>query len=358
MLKMTPIIKPVGDYCNQKCTYCFYYKLDQDSVHILETDLLEKFIAEYLALFDGKLSFIWHGGEPLLAGLDFFHDIVRLQRRYLKNSQEISNHIQTNATLITDDWAKFFKRHKFRVGISLDGNEQSHNLCRLSKNGRGTFSRVRRGLSVLEQYEIKYGVVQVMTKQHIPDIEDNFMYFANELRLTQWSINVFMDLEDQELHKRSGLTNQDYADVLNNYFKLWITKNNRKLKIREVENFICGALKKRSGHCAYSGTCTSYFCLNYDGKIFPCDSLTDRPELCFGDLSRDTLFDIMNSSIRKKYVERVNKVHSDCCGCEWFTACHNGCTSQRLGGVDGKYYYCDTRKKMFKYAEALVKDYV
>lgn len=117
---MTPIVKMVGDYCNLKCAYCFYNQNDQSARHVMDVALLEKFLSEYLDLYDGKLKFVWHGGEPLRAGLPFFEKIIEFQEKYAKRTQEIANLIQTNATLITENWAKFFLKHNFKAHTGVE----------------------------------------------------------------------------------------------------------------------------------------------------------------------------------------------------------------------------------------------
>lgn len=352
--RMTPIIKPVGDYCNQKCTYCFYVRKDQSTPCLLSNALLERFIAEYLGLFDGDLSFIWHGGEPLLAGLPFFERVISLQRAYTRSGQAISNHIQTNATLITAEWASFFKTHGFKVGVSLDGHRESHDLCRVSRGGGGTFDRVMAGIRHLNDAGVKYGVVKVMTARHLAYIEEDFRFLSDDMKLKQWSINAFVDRTATSGPWACGLSDADFTIALEQYFALWLARNDRALRIREIENFVCGALNRASGHCTFSGTCTRYFCLNHDGRIFPCDSFTNDPDSSFGDLGLDSLQDILVGSKRAAFVAAVNEVPAECRQCEWWKVCHNGCTSQRVGTIAGKYYYCGTRREMFEYARALL----
>ena len=148
---MVPIIKVVGDFCNLRCQYCFYNTKDQLTRRMMKDELLEKFLAQYMGLFTGRLIFIWHGGEPLLAGLPFFKKIVDIQAKNLRDGQIIQNTIQTNATLIDNAWAEFFRAHDFRVGVSLDGDKESHDHFRLSHGGEV--------LSIVLCGELKYSAV-------------------------------------------------------------------------------------------------------------------------------------------------------------------------------------------------------
>lgn len=347
---MMPIIKVVGNFCNCRCRYCFYHSKDQSTSCAMSTELLEKFIKQYMELFSGHLIFIWHGGEPLLAGLSFFKKIVTIQLKNLKDGQSIQNRIQTNGTLINDKWAKFFKLNNFRVGVSLDGNKESHNRFRVDTTGRGTFNRVIRGIRILRQHGIKPGIMQTLTSDNVRYVEDNFDFFSNTLNVKGWSTNVYLDLEEMNKNMlNQSVTPDELTRFLMTYIDLWLSRDDPNLKIREIENFISGIFGKAAPNCTFNGCCTNYFCLDYDGKTYPCDRFSNRSRFILGDLSRQSLLEILNSSTRLRYAEDVNSLHPDCVVCEWREACHNGCTSHRTGGVKGKYYYCETRKDVFDY---------
>ena len=347
---MIPIIKIVGNFCNCRCDYCFYHAKDQSIFHTMSDELLERFIEQYMELFSGQLTFIWHGGEPLLAGLNFFQKIINIQSRNLRDGQSIRNHVQTNGILIDDRWAEFLRVHNFRVGISLDGNRESHNRFRKDKMGRRTFDRVMRGIEILRGHDIEPGIIQTITRDSIKWIKDDFDFFTNNLKINGWGINVYFDQEKvNENMLGQNVTTEDLSEFLINYIDLWFLKDDSNLRIREIENFISGIFEKMAPNCTFNGLCTSYFCLDYDGKIYPCDRLSDSFDYSFGDLSKRSILEILNGTRRLKYAKNVNFLHADCAICEWQKACHNGCSAQRIGSLRGKYYYCEARKKIFEY---------
>lgn len=355
---MVPIIKVVGNFCNLRCSYCFYNTEDQLVPHLLSKKLLEKFLVQYLELFTGHLFLVWHGGEPLLAGLQYFDYIVNLEKKYLKKGQIIKNAIQTNATLIDDKWAAFFKAHNFKVGVSLDGGQESHDHYRKNHKGKGSFKRAMRGIKILRNYGIEPGIIQTLTHDTVPRAKEDFNFFANILNAKRWGENNFFDRNaiSQRIHNQS-ITNEEFTAFLKSYIDLWLIQNDGKLQIREIDNFMSGVLGKRASSCSFNGACTGYFCLEYDGKIYPCDRFSNSPDLLFGDLSSQSLLEILNSPARLKYAEKVNALHSDCLVCEWQKACHNGCTANRMDGIYGKYYFCETRKVVFSYLKGKVAEY-
>lgn len=347
---MTPIIKVVGNYCNCRCSYCFYHENDQSTPHMMNVELVESFIRQYMELFSGRLNFIWHGGEPLLAGIDFFRKIISFQKENLRDKQTIKNYIQTNGTLISEDWAAFLKVNDFRVGVSIDGDRKSHDLFRKNKVGKGTFNRVVKGINILRRHKIEPGIMKTLTSSNVKHGIDDFNFFSSVLKVKSWSVNVYLDLKrENKAMIHESVSAEELTEFLFNCIDFWFSEDDAVLKIREIENFISGVLGKVAPNCTFNGFCSGYFCLDYDGKIYPCDRFSNSSEHVFGDLSQQSLLSVLNSSKRLRYAESVNSMPSDCAVCEWKNACHNGCSSHRIGGVKGKYYYCETRKKVFNY---------
>lgn len=357
---MVPIIKVVGDFCNLRCRYCFYSVQDQATPHVMNEELLESFISQYMSLFSGRLTFIWHGGEPLLAGLKFFEKIIQLQQKCNKN-HDIRNHIQTNGTCITDEWVLFFKEHHFRIGVSLDGCSVGHNQFRKRHLGGGSFDQVKRGIEILKKYGITPGFIQVLTRSNLQHLKKDFSFFMNfplSSKGVVWGINPYLDIAEINPQMLSEqVTDKDLKEYLIRYIDLWLHKDKPNLHIREIDYLLAGVLQKSVGSCSFNGTCTGYFCLDYDGKIYPCDRLAGRPEFLFGDLSQQSLIEALNSPSRLSYAQRVNSRHPECTTCEWQKVCHNGCAHHRVGGIEGKYYYCETRRAIFSYLQEKIKNF-
>lgn len=347
---VVPIIKVVGNFCNLRCSYCLYNTTNQLIPQCMEEKLLEQFLAQYLKLFSGHLLLIWHGGEPLLAGLRYFERIIELEAKYLKEGQTIRNAIQTNATLINDKWADFFKTHNFKVGVSLDGGRESHNHFRKNHSGRGSFKQVMRGVKILQRHGIQPGFIQTLTHDNATHVKEDFNFFANVLGVKRWGVNDFLDVNSvNQAMVDHSITNEELTAFLKSCIDLWLVQDDGRLRIREIDNFMSGVLGRQSPSCVFNGTCTSFFCIEHDGRVYPCDRFSGRDDLLLGNLVKTSLLDILNGSKRLTYAEVANKLHHDCAVCEWQAACHNGCTYHRVGGVSGKYFYCETRKAIFSY---------
>jgi uncharacterized protein len=320
--------------------------------------LLEKFLREYMELFSGQLFFVWLGGEPLLAGLPFFERVLELQAAHLEPGQVVRNAIQTNATLVDDEWAQFFRVNNFRVGVSLDGNRRSHDHFRLNHGGRGSFDEVLRGVEILRRNGVEPGFVQTTTHDTAPNAQEDFEFFSNILKGKRWGVNEFFDVDGiNEAMRNQSITNEELTRFLKKYIDAWLVADDGGVQIREIENFMAGVLGKRAASCTFNGACTGYFSLEYDGSVYPCDRLSNRPDLLLGNIADQSLLDVLNGEARLKYAEAVNRLHPDCESCEWLAACHNGCTANRVGGVAGKYHFCETRKATFTYLREKVREH-
>lgn len=351
---MTPIIKIIGDWCNLKCDYCFYYTRNQAKKTVMNEMILEKFIKEYLATFNGHLKFTWHGGEPLLAGIPFFEKIIEFQEKYRKEGQSILNTIQTNGVLVDERWAEFLKKHHFRVGISIDGIKECHDRFRKDKLRRSVFNRVINGLETLQKNNVPVGVLHVLTHSNLSKAMENLNFFVNILKVKSVGSLIYYPT-DNSLMKNERLTNEELTRFYKSLIDFWLRQNDPDLRIRAIENFVAGALARQASLCLFGGTCSGFFCLEYDGKIYPCDKFSGNPEFCWGNLSKQSLVEILNSKKRLKYAGGVNKLPHDCLKCKWQKACYNGCLAFRSS--KGKYYYCKTRKYIFNYLSKIIKDF-
>jgi len=353
----TVIVKVVGSQCNLRCRYCYYNGLDQTSPSVMSLDVLESFIRQHMGMFNGKLYFIWHGGEPLLAGLSLFEAIITLQRRYSRAGHDVHNHIQTNGTLLTDDWVRFFNEHKFGVGLSIDGISESHDLCRVDQDGDGTHACVMRGVGLLRKDAVKFGVIQVVTPVQLPFLEKSFHFFVEDLGIKQWSINVPGIGHCSNQDNSWSLSNGQYVAMMKTIMRLWIDRRDKDLVIRQVEDFICGVQRKKSGHCNFCGTCDKYYCLDNKGYVFPCDDLTNGPDYCFGNIMEQGLEESLCCEKRIAYLAEIAVPRDECAMCQWWSVCHGGCPAQRIGGLGGKYCFCGARQKLFRHTEQLVRNY-
>lgn len=174
--RIVPLIKVVGEACNLKCSYCYYNHKNQtqDNYKRMSLSTLENFIKQYLSIFDGEVVFVWHGGEPLIAGVDFYEHVVDFENKYKKDTHIITNAIQTNGTLINSDWCIFFKKNDFKVSISIDGCPEIHDKYRMNSHGIGSSNKVISSIRLLKEYGVTPSVLQTVTKESLKFIHISF----------------------------------------------------------------------------------------------------------------------------------------------------------------------------------------
>lgn len=342
-LAKLPIIKVVGDFCNLRCKYCFYHGRVQSAPTIMSESLLVRFLSQYASLFEGqKACFIWHGGEPLLAGIEFFQKVVSSQDKLFGNSQ-VDNRIQTNATLITDEWASFFAQTGFKVGVSLDGDILTHNRFRKKANGAGSFRQAIDGVKRLRRHGIVSGVIATMTKSSTPEIERILDFFANELGLKAWSFNLFR-CEQGEMAAES-LGDHEVIEIIKKSVDFWMRRDDPEMSVREVDNFLAGIFGYRSRSCSFNGSCGHYFCLDWNGDIYPCDRFSGDKTYFLGNLVHGDLGAILSGKKMRKHIKKIASLPDCCTKCEWKVVCNNGCGAMR--DKSSLYYFCQARQDIF-----------
>ena len=348
---MVAIVKIVGNNCNAHCDYCFY-RSGNKGAQTMSLGLLKNIIGQYAAIFPRRAQFIWHGGEPLLAGLPFFEKIIEIQKDVFPKKAKIENCVQTNAILVNNRWASFFRKHRFSVSVSLDGDKISHDQFRKYRDGRGTFDDVLRGIHILRNHQIEPGVIQVITRSSAQRSKENFHFLADSLGLRSWSILHYCDTRKLNPLRKQSLSNKRWADFFKNYIDYWIKRGNEDLRIVDLDEFLCGIWNKVSSLCSLNGKCEEFFCIDWDGKAYPCDGyLSTNPKLAIGDLSSEGLDEILRGRAWREFLTSAKFAPEECLSCKWYRACHNGCVSYRK---DGKYLFCDARKQIFIYLEKTI----
>lgn len=349
---VTLIMKIVGVFCNMKCRYCFYQDNSQQEETIMSADLLEKIIRQYLEINQPTYKFIWHGGEPTLAGITFFEKVIEFQEKHRQPGQIIGNAIQTNGTLINEDWATFFKDNDFGVGISLDGCKNSHNKFRRYANGGESFDDIVRGVKLLQSKNVRLGFIQTVAKSNLSNILEDFKFFTEELGIEGWGTNYYLDKSNCGMSQQTVTPLEMAAHVIQTT-DLWLERNDANLKIREIEDHFHPFLNCESYSCDFNGSCGHFLCIDWNGDVYPCDRFSSQEEYLIGCLQTKDFSEILDGKEMQLNYQRTKFLSLECQKCKWLTFCQNGCVSLRVPDSHGRYYYCEARKKIFENAEKI-----
>lgn len=344
----TAIIKPVGSRCNLNCDYCYYSgktfspeKLQKKYLSVMNESLLRRIISEMLITSPNQVCFIWHGGEPFLAGINFYKKVVKLQQEMRKNGQQIRNIIQTNATLINGTNISFFKKNQFEIGISLDGQRNIHNIHRKYLSGKESFSNVMNSLTVLKQRGIEHGVISILSSKHKDNSKDRLDFFIQN--------GIFSIAIEPCFDETLFLSPDDYATFMIELFEAWLNLGEPRVRIRFFEGVIQGLMGYVPKICTMSGMCRSFICFEKNGDVLPCDQPFNKLYK-YGNILESDLSTILQSEKHQSFIQSDLKMQEKCSSCKWFLLCHGGCPFLRTvknQEINSKDYFCEGYQKIF-----------
>lgn len=337
------LIKPASANCNMDCKYCFYKCLsshrEEYSKGFMTEETLETLVREAIAYADGSLTFAFQGGEPTLAGLDFFQKAVELQQKYNNKKLQIENTIQTNGLLIDEKWARFLGEHRFLVGLSLDGPKKMHDRYRKDAGGQDTFARIMHSVQMLEQYHVDYNVVTVVTNDTAKQASFLYKFWKrNHYPFVQF-IPCMDEIKRQDgTQERSiyAVEPEQYGKFLCELFDLWYADfaAGETMDIRMFSNLAQMAAGYPAEECGMNGCCNCYFVVEGDGSVYPCDFYC-MDEWKLGTVN-DGFVQMKTSEKAKAFVEASRPVCAACQECPYFSLCRGGCRRWREPFVDGK----------------------
>jgi len=334
--------------CNLNCSYC--YVSDKTSA-LMNERILEEVIRTAFE-HNGKeriTKFIWHGGEPLLAGLDFYKKVVEIQKPFLNTGYRIANALQTNALLLTDEWIDFFIENEFGVGSSLDGIKEIHDQMRVDKGGHGTFKRAIRNIKHAIDRGLHVGAICVLTRKNVEYVTDMYHFFKHEG--IDFTLSPIIPTKSYRDH---FLSPEEYANAIITLFDLWFWDKDQTISVNPPFSVVQGILLKGlTLTCTNSRNCINNFIsVKPNGDIYPCNRFADYPEFCLGNISTHDFHTLMDSDVRKLMLSRRADVLEKCSSCDVSNYCNGGCMNHAFefyGTIFREDYYCESFKRIFNH---------
>lgn len=352
------LIKPASSSCNLACKYCFYHDVSEKreikSYGKMNEETLECIVQKVFEKAEGSCTFAFQGGEPTLVGLDFYKKLVKLQKKYNKGGITVHNAIQTNGLLITEEWAVFFAKHHFLVGLSLDGNEVVNNELRVFRDGTGSFLRIMETAKLFDAVSVDYNILTVITKQVAENIKEIYKFYKTSGFGYLQFIPCLDDIGEEKGEKFYSLTPLLYEKFLKDLFDEWYKdmEKGNFIYIRYFENLIQKILGYYPEACGMMGVCTHQYVIEADGGVYPCDFYV-MDQYKIGNLQEDTLEEIEINRKNINFIEQSILKDAGCMKCKWHKLCHGGCRRDRdlfIDGKTGRNYFCIAYKGFFKYA--------
>ncbi len=382
------VAKPIGPVCNLNCEYCFYLEkqalFGAHEKYRMTDKVLSAYITNYISSQPTPVvEFVWQGGEPTLLGINFFKGVIELQRPFA-NQKTIRNSLQTNGTLLTDEWCDFLKKYDFMVGISLDGPKKIHDCYRRDRRGNGTFDRVMRGLKLLQKHKVEYNALACVARDTARRPLDVYRFFKDQgIEFIQFLPVVermpdactiqhglrlagpaALDKEELQTHVTPWtVIPEEYGDFLIAIYEEWVRNDVGKVFVMNFEWALNAWIGNPSPVCIHAKQCGQSVVLEHNGDVYACDHCV-YPEYRLGNITTDALADLVDKSLQSGFgVLKERALPRWCRECKVLAACRGGCPKHRFTktryGEPGLHYLCAGYKKFFlhirKYLRAMTQ---
>ena len=359
-------VKPIGASCNLACNYCYYLNKsdlhDESVIGRMSDKLLEIYIIQHIqASSEQSIFFSWHGGEPTLAGLDYFRRITELQKKHLPENLFALNGIQTNGTLLDEEWCQFLKKENFIVGISIDGPERFHSANRFRRDGKSCFNEVIRGFRLLKAYEIPCEILCVVNAQNVgfPIEVYHFFKSLNAEFLTFIPLVERLSLKSKQVSERT-VPAKAFGEFLCAIFDEWKTEDIGSVKIQIFEEALRTAFGLDHSICIFKPVCGRVPVIESSGDFYSCDHFVDQ-ENFMGNIQEKSLSELLESPNQKAFGRaKLNSLPEYCLKCEVLTMCNGACPKDRFietpDGESGLNYLCEGYKLFFNHCKPFVEE--
>ena len=356
------MLKPAGAHCNLACKYCYYLEknnLYQNSHrHLMSDEMLEQFTREYIeAQTMPQVLFTWHGGEPLMRSIDFYKKALALQKKYAHGKQ-IDNVIQTNGTLLTDEWCEFFAKNHWLVGISIDGPQEYHDHYRVTPAGKPSWEKVMQGISLLKKHRVEWNAMAVVNAYNAEHPLEFYHFFRDNgcqylqftpivERLTEHEDGRTLAslADDREIPLAdASVTPAQWGNFLCTIFDDWVRHDVGKTFVEIFDCTLANWMGVLPGICAYSKECGHAGVMEHNGDVYSCDHFV-FPEYKLGNIRDQSLIDMLYGEKQQAFSRlKHTSLPRQCKECDMEFACHGECPKNRFEkdkyGEPGLNYLC------------------
>ena len=356
------MLKPAGAHCNLACKYCYYLEknnLYQNTPrHLMSDEMLEQFTREYIeAQTMPQVLFTWHGGEPLMRSIDFYKKALALQKKYAHGKQ-IDNVIQTNGTLLTDEWCEFFAKNHWLVGISIDGPQEYHDHYRVTPAGKPSWEKVMQGISLLKKHRVEWNAMAVVNAYNAEHPLEFYHFFRDNgcqylqftpivERLTEHEDGRTLAslADDREIPLTdASVTPEQWGNFLCTIFDDWVRHDVGKMFVEIFDCTLANWMGVLPGICAYSKECGHAGVMEHNGDVYSCDHFV-FPEYKLGNIREQSLIDMLYGEKQQAFSRlKHTSLPRQCKECDMEFACHGECPKNRFEkdkyGEPGLNYLC------------------
>jgi uncharacterized protein len=361
------LAKPTGAICNLDCKYCFFLSKEEfypNSKFRMNDTVLDNFIRQQLAAQGEQATIAWQGGEPTLMGLKFFRRAIELTKTYRRAEQQVQHTLQTNGTLIDEEWCEFLREHNFLVGLSIDGTRDMHDAYRVDKRGRPTFDKVERAARLMQQHGVEFNVLCTVHARNADHPLEVYRYFRDDLgaRFIQFipivervnSDGRTLLQEGNQVTERS-VTAEAWGRFLNTVFDEWVKLDVGTVFVQMFDAALASWVGAPPALCIFSETCGDAVALEHNGDVYSCDHFVE-PKYLLGNVADAPLVDLVTSPRQREFGRaKRDTLPKYCRECPVRFACHGECPKNRFittpDGEPGLNYLCAGYKAFFTHID-------
>lgn len=365
------LAKPAGSRCNLACKYCYYLEksllFEKHSPQVMDDALLEKFIHDYIgAQTTQEVLFTWHGGEPLMRPLQFYKKAVALQRKYAAG-RRIDNCLQTNGTLLTDEWCRFFKEQGWLVGVSVDGTQEMHDAYRRAKGGGPSHHKVMQGIRLLQKHGVEWNALAVVNDFNADQPKEFYRFFKEiGCRFIQFTPIVERLLPHADGRQLAAVEEEgtggmmpfsvspeQWGDFLIGIFDEWVKEDVGEYFVQLFDATLANWMGVQPGICTLARTCGHAGAIEWNGDVFACDHFV-FPQYRLGNLREKSLVEMMYSPKQREFGRaKQTALPRQCRECRWLFACNGECPKNRFArtadGEKGLNFLCNGYRRFFEH---------
>ncbi len=367
--KMLPgfhlLAKPTGAVCNLSCKYCFFLSkknLYPGSSFRMSDELLETYIRQYIeAQQVPQATIAWQGGEPTLMGLDFFRRSILYLEKYKRPGMVIQNTMQTNGTLLDDEWCEFFRQNNFLIGLSLDGPKRLHNAYRVDKAGKPTFDKVMRAASLLRKHKVDFNILTTVHAANGDFPLDVYHFLRDEVKANFIQFIPIVERDNdtgfQEGDRATdrSVKAEQYGRFLTDIFDEWVRKDVGRIFVQIFDVALAAWTGVPPGICAFSQTCGTAMAMEHNGDMYSCDHFVE-PKYFLGNIKERNMANLASSEKQRRFGQnKLDMLPKYCQKCEVGFVCNGECPKNRFiktpDGDPGLNYLCAGYKEFFRHID-------
>lgn len=365
--------KPAGSLCNLACRYCYYTEKSKlyanPSRHVMSEELLEIFTRQYIEMQSApSVLFTWHGGEPLMRPIGFYKKAIELQKKYA-GGRTIDNAIQTNGTLITDEWARFFKDNGFLVGVSIDGPQEFHDEYRKSRTKRPSWHQVMQGINILNRHGVEWNAMAVVNDYNGDHPLEFYRFFkeigCRYIQFTPVVERIYRHPDGRMLASpienataeiaEFSVSPDQWGNFLCTLFDEWVRHDVGEYFIQTFDSTLAGWMGVAPSVCSLAEYCGHAGAMEFNGDVYACDHFV-FPEFKLGNIREHSLMEMMNSREQLQFGQNKKRLLTRACQeCKYLFTCHGECPRNRFAtseyGEAGHNYLCKGYRKFFSHSE-------